>query len=117
MSTSGRANAEGFAAIDERILGDARHRPGMSVLFDHSDLDVAGFDPPRVRSVAERDREAYRTEGAFRYIAVVAPRPALFGLGRMWQAYVGDELEERSIIARSRAEAEAWLLERRREAV
>ena len=40
VSTFGRADVEGFRALNEALVGDPRFRPGMQILVDHTHLDA-----------------------------------------------------------------------------
>jgi len=45
VTTSGVASLAGLDAIVGDLLGDPRYRPGLVVVFDHSQLDWSGLDP------------------------------------------------------------------------
>ena len=109
VRASGAFNLNEFMDGRERILGDPRFRPGMNVLVDHSLLDLSSASTEDVRTAAATAGRRYAgSEGPAR-IAIVAPQPVAFGLGRMWQALTADELADNSVVVGTVEEANAWL--------
>jgi hypothetical protein len=45
ITTFGVASIAGLDAIVGDLLADPRYRPGLTLLFDHSQLDWSGLDP------------------------------------------------------------------------
>lgn len=109
VTTSGVPSLLELEAGRRRVLADPRFRPGMKVLIDHSHLEIpAGTSAEEVRMFAAshaRDRAA----SCGYFLAAVAPTTLSFGLGRMWEASIGEGLENDTTIVRSRAEADEWI--------
>jgi hypothetical protein len=53
VTTSGVADRAGFVALVDDLISDARYRAGMTVLVDHSALDVTALTVADLRSIAE----------------------------------------------------------------
>lgn len=86
------------------------HPFGKSARYVICDFTGAGtFDvtPEDVDLIVAQDKRAIETHPALME-AVVAPRPVVFGLARMWQSQV-DGVRPYTAVVRSRAEAVAWL--------
>jgi hypothetical protein len=107
FTTSGPADLSSILRANDEFLADARFRPGMPILADHSGLDTT----PLTSSDAKLIGEAYRRfldrvgESA---IAIVVAHPAAFGLVRMAEAYAGP-VQSNLRIFYSRADAVSWL--------
>jgi hypothetical protein len=76
-------------------------------VFDFTDAKSVVIDTTTIQRIAERDKLhlANRPE---MIVAIVAPDPHVFGLARMWQAYVqGAHLQ--TLVLRSRDSAMEYL--------
>lgn len=51
IHTFGRANAEGFRALNDALVSDARFRPGMQILVDHSQLDASRLTGSEIEEI------------------------------------------------------------------
>jgi hypothetical protein len=51
ITTSGRADLEGFERFNEALVSDPRYRPGMTILVDHSQLDASSLSPEEVEAI------------------------------------------------------------------
>lgn len=92
---------------EERIR---RYHYGLIDYALVDDFEVSGYE---LELVAARDkRAAMLAPSAF--VAIVAIKDFVFGLARMWQAFMGDAGWETHVF-RSRGEAEAWIRERVRD--
>lgn len=107
VTSAGTASPEGFKRLLHEMTSDPRFRHDMNVLADHSALDPSAATPDAIRTIAA---EAARvSELRTGYTAIVVSSDALFGLGRMWEAYVGDSATARMRVVRSVDEAYTWL--------
>lgn len=109
VTLQGRTGWEELAEIDPAFLSDPRFRDGMNVLYDYSALQPAGAGgSDDVRAMAARDGAPHALERVGR-IAVVASHDAVFGIGRMWLAFLDERVAARTTLVRSRAEAYEWI--------
>ena len=86
------------------------HPFGKDARYVICDFTQAGsFDvtPEDVEMIVAQDKRAMDTHPRLME-AVVAPRPAVFGLARMWQSRV-DDVRPHTAVVKSRAEALVWL--------
>jgi hypothetical protein len=88
----------------EELVAHPRFLPGMAVLFDNTVLDTSTLTTLDIRAIAE---DAQRFRDRFGPLAILAPQPETFGLGRMLEAYTEPSLNFRTFYAR--AEALEWL--------
>ena len=49
--TFGRADVEGFRALNEALVGDRRFRPGMQILVDHTQLDAGHLTVAEIEEI------------------------------------------------------------------
>jgi hypothetical protein len=110
--TFGKAEVEGFIRGTEEIISDARFRPGMGMITDHTNLDMSSFTADDVERLAELE-SAYGDRLGDGRMAIVAgvDSPLTFGLLRMWEAYVGNALEFPVHIFSELDDALAWVRE------
>ena len=94
-----RAKAEFFG---HKFPDKARY-----VLCDFTDAGAFDVSPEDVDTIVEQDRRAMESHTSL-LEAVIAPRPLLFGLSRMWQAKV-DVVRPHTTVVKTRAEAVKWL--------
>jgi hypothetical protein len=85
VTTSGLADRTAFGRLVDELASDARFRPGMNLLFDHTRLDVTPLTTEDIyeigRAVAEQRDVFARTP-----IAVVVADPVGYGVTRMAEA-------------------------------
>jgi hypothetical protein len=111
VTTSGMADAAGFAAMNDELVAHPRFRPGMSILVDHSALDVTLLRAGDVQVIARAVTEMASSIGPGA-IAIVAPTKVGFGVARMSEGLAAPaELRTRTF--RSRAHAIEWLRDQR----
>ena len=110
VKTSGRATIEGFDAFLEAVTSDPRWRPGMSILSDHSELDVAHISSQDIESIVSF-RLSRADELGDGCLALVANTPLKYGLSREFEAYGEVVLPLRTRIFATTDDALAWLRE------
>jgi hypothetical protein len=107
VETSGVAVRDGFTRFIDTIVDDARFRPGMPVLIDHSRLDMEALTTADMQAVA--DAVLHRNAKIGRsLVAIVTPASVAYGLTRQFTAFA-DLADIRVRIFGSRAEADDWL--------
>jgi hypothetical protein len=111
VRTAGKASRNGFFGFNLELVADARWRPGMLVLLDHSALDTSGLSG---RDVDEIAAFVLRLSGEFgsSSCAVVTPDPYARGLADVSISYVSASPLAVGTFA-TRAEALEWLTERK----
>ena len=112
IKTSGCATLEGFDAFLEAMLSDPRWRPGMSILGDHSELDMSGLSSQDIENLVSSRLLRADAIGTGR-LAIVAGESLTFGFGRVAEAYAENVLPYRMNIFYTTDEALAWLREER----
>jgi hypothetical protein len=111
VTTSGVADAAGFAQMNDELVAHPRFRPGMSILVDHSALDVTSLRAGDVQAIAQAVTAMASSIGPGS-IAIVAPTKVGFGVARMSEGLAGPaELRTRTF--RSRTAAVEWLRDER----
>lgn len=104
----GKSSVEASAAYLDFLIAHKEWRPGPLVLSDETDVEIGHFtanDLMRISNVCKERRAAI---GAARFAAVV-PKDILFGMNRMFQAYVEPNWDATVLAFRSRDEALQWL--------
>ena len=94
-----RAKNEFFAHPFAR---DARY-----VICDFTQAGAFDVSPEDVELIVAQDKRAMETHPVLME-AVVAPRPVVFGLARMWQSKV-DVVRPHTAVVKTKAEALMWL--------
>lgn len=94
-----RAKAEFFG---HEFPDDARY-----VLCDFTSGETFDVSPEDVDAIVEQDKRAMELHVSL-LEAVIAPRPLVFGLSRMWQSKV-DVVRPHTAVVKTRAEALTWL--------
>jgi glucan biosynthesis protein len=110
ITARGVATVEGLNAWVQESLSDPRHRPGLRVLVDYTQLDWSDLSPTDVHErVALYAKDAIKLDHA--RVALVMRAPADFGIARMEQAYVelNPELEIEIGVFFSIDAARLWL--------
>jgi hypothetical protein len=51
IHTFGRANVEGFRALNDALISHPRFRPGMQILVDHSHLDASQLTVTEIEEI------------------------------------------------------------------
>jgi hypothetical protein len=109
VTTSGVPSLPELEAGRRRVLADSRFRPGMKVLIDHSRLEIPPGTPAEAIRTFAASHARDRAASCGYFLAAVAPTSLTFGLGRMWEAFIGEGFEDDTIVVRSRGEAYAWI--------
>ena len=108
VTTSGPARLDGLHELVEAVISDARFRPGMSVIVDHTALDVSTLTAADMRARSARLAEHAERIGETR-VATVVGSPAAFGLWRMMEAYEDGVMKSEGRVFYSLDEARGWL--------
>jgi hypothetical protein len=107
--TSGGASAEGYEAMMQVLTADARFRPGVDLIVDHTNVDVSGLTAEDIERVAGL-RARYAGDVPARAAGVVGPgSPMRYGLGRMFGSFVDTRSSTGVMIFETVSEAVAWL--------
>lgn len=88
------------------VLEHPAYRPGFSTLVICRDVELGSFSNQALRRFVEFTRRAQDQLKGSR-VAVVAPQPAVYGIGRMFQLLRNPS--NPFAVFHERAEAEAWL--------
>jgi len=107
VTTSGVASVPVFTELNELIRNDETIVDGVSMLFDHSRLDMSRLTVDEIRAIADNTGGEYQGRGG--RIAIVVPAPVAFGLTRMWQAMTGEQISARACVVESVEAAYAWI--------
>jgi hypothetical protein len=105
ITTSGRADVDGFRRINDQVVADSRFRPGSTLLFDHSALDARSLTPSDIAQIAGMGGAL----GEPGLIVLVVPDAFTFGLARQGSTMAGPAISDSVRIFYSRDDAEAWL--------
>lgn len=108
LVTHGDGDAAVFQALLREALEHESWKPGTSLLIDHSDLNAGPLTVREMATLADMIDAARAALGSSR-MAIVAPNDLEFGLGRMWQVFVENRWDGKSMLFRSREEAVRWL--------
>jgi len=102
VTTSELLEASAKLAMNEAVARNIKY-----LLADFSEVTDLRLTPNTIHYVAELNRKAAQfSSGAF--VAIVAPSPLAYGLGRMWQMLM-EEVRWTSAVFHQRAEAIVWL--------
>jgi hypothetical protein len=108
VSTFGTGSIAEAMAIVRDLGVDDRCRSGLKILVDHSELESVDYTPSELRPMFDLIASIEgRTERV--YYAIVAPKPVLYGLTRVWEAGAGDLMNATIQLFRSKEDALAWL--------
>lgn len=88
VTSRGLASVEGLDAQIEEILADPRFRPGMSVVFDETELDWSEMDAADLRRRGDLIPSYIERAGDVR-VVVVSASPVSQGIFRQMEAYAG----------------------------
>jgi hypothetical protein len=107
ITTNGVANADGFLRLNRALTADARFRPGMAVLVDHSSLDTRRLTEEDLRETAASFAEMRDRVGTSKIAFLVSGRPSAEQVETARAHAQPMETEMREFY--SRADAIAWL--------
>lgn len=106
---AGRVSLEGLLECRRTLLDDPRFRPGLTVLYDFTEIEAVDLSGEDVRQLAA-DATLARVE--FRAAAIAARTDDMFGFARMFMTVASPPGHRTArTVVRSVAEAEAWLAE------
>lgn len=110
VTTRGLFSPEGHRRMTEDIVSREDWRPGMTVLFDHRQLDFGDSGLETMQRAVEnhRDNDARIGNGK---AAVLMNTPVNFVRGRQFQLLTEGRVGARMQIFLNEAEAIRWLLE------
>jgi hypothetical protein len=111
----GALGLQHFSIANDRLLASPdRIRKLKYILADTASMEAQVFSPSEMDGIVWQDRQiaSYAVSGLL--VAVVAERNVVFGLARMWEAFIeGIGWETR--IFPSIAEAQSWIRTRAKE--
>ena len=103
--------SELLAALKEHLFQDPeKFRRYRYSLSDYSEISELDLSTQAIETIANYCREASAVNPDA-IVTIVAYRDFLYGLSRMWEAWLADTDWE-TMIFRTREEAEAWLRQR-----
>jgi hypothetical protein len=102
IQSIGEVNDAEVMELSDRLRHEAAFVSGSSILCDCSKLTAVLTSASLVESLARAAKS--RTN----FVAIIAPRPAAFGLARMFQIF-SDPEDTRMCVFTNREEALAWL--------
>jgi hypothetical protein len=107
ITTSGVADLAGSERLYAELVSDPRHRRGLLVLADHSDLDTSGLTDVDIERIAAA---VSTTEWAAppRAVAIVVSTARALEHARLGIAHMGGSRSNRRVFP-SREQALAWL--------
>jgi hypothetical protein len=111
VTTAGKASRDGFFGFNLDLVSDARWRPGMLVLLDHSALDTSELTGHDVEEIAAFVRRLSAQFGSC-CCAVLTPDPYARGLADVSISYVTPSTLDVRTFA-TRAEVLEWLRDRK----
>jgi hypothetical protein len=100
-------SAEAFLAWARALNEDRTLPAGRRELIDLSAVEASDIPGESLRELADAFRSQDRTQGETR-IALLVSRDVVFGLGRMYQAYRGEDAVDLEVF-RDGLEARRWL--------
>ncbi|MGA9762658.1 MAG: hypothetical protein WBQ14_09565 [Gaiellaceae bacterium] len=107
--TSGLASVEGYEAMMRALASDPRFQPGVDLIVDHTNVDVSTLTAADIERVAGL-RARFAGKVVARAAGVVGPdSPLKYGLGRMFEAYLGVQPGAGVSVFATIDEAIAWL--------
>jgi hypothetical protein len=107
--TSGLASVEAYQALMKALTSQPQFRPGVDLIIDHTNVDVSALTTAEIEQVADL-RIQFAGNVAARAAGVVGPgSPMRYGLGRMFEAYVGLQPGTEVTVFETVEEAIAWL--------
>ena len=90
------------------IYENENWKPGMSVVMDHTALNVDLFSSVEVNNVVLK-ANSRRTQCGLNKLAVIAARDRTFGLAKMALVYIDHKLRIATGVFRSHEEAAEWM--------
>ncbi len=92
-------------------VGDPRFVPGMSIVYDISQIDARSLTTTVLRNYVERLRHNPAPAAERVRVAFVAPSPEAFGMIRMFEVFASSDVPRDRAVFRTMEEALAWLRE------
>ena len=88
VSAKRMVTAEDLKSFHKKLLSDPEIPPGMKEIIDLRQIDVVAVPAQLVWDISVLEKQQADRVGTA-HIAVVAPQPAAFGLGRMYEGLAG----------------------------
>lgn len=104
----GKSSIAESAAYFDYLITHKQWKPGSLVLSDETNLEIGHLTRNDLEEIATVCGERRTAIGSARFAAVV-PKDLLFGMNRMFQAYVDPYWDAAICAFRSRDEALTWL--------
>jgi len=108
VRTSGTASAAGALAVMRELAEDERYQSGLKILIDHSELQPSEYSPDDMDTQIDF-AAAMGAKLLPAFCAIVAPKPVIYGLSRVWEAEIGGVTEATTRLFHNKEEAIAWL--------
>ena len=109
ITYTGHVLGDEILEAKRRFFGHRFAGPSQYVLCDFSAAETYDISPECVDQIIEQDRQAMAVHEQL-HEAVIAPKPLVYGLSRMWQIRV-DTVRPHTAVVRTRPEALRWLKE------
>lgn len=109
-ATAGPFSVEDHRAMTREIVSDARWRPGMNALFDHSNLDFGDTGFKEMFEASETHREHDGEIGAGK-AAILVSGTSDYGVARSFTNLVSGRVAAEMAVFKNEAEALAWLVD------
>lgn len=88
---------------------DPRYAPGMSIIYDLTELDADSLTGQMIREYVQRIRDNPQPAADKVRVAFVAPTPVAFGMLRMFETVASFEVPRDRAVFRTMEEARDWL--------
>lgn len=109
LQVSGVLNRAEVMGMVQAFLSDPNWKAGTNVLVDYRKADFSLASEADIQSVSDSIRRFGNTIGDGR-VGVVVSRDLDFGMVRMWELMMGDQVPFAVRVFRSKREAQEWLL-------
>lgn len=90
-------------------VADPRYAPGMSIIYDLTDLDADSMTSTMIREYVQRIRDSPQPAAEQVRVAFIAPTPVAFGMLRMFETVASFEVPRDRAVFRTMEEGRAWL--------
>lgn len=107
VTSHGTASVEGLDAVIREVMADSRFHPGLSIVFDESDLEWGAMDATDLRRRVQLFPGYLADAGDVR-VAVVTGGPVGHGVHRQMESLSGGFTFDFAIVS-SLEDARAWL--------
>lgn len=108
LETSGEATLLGYVELFDTLLAHEHWQPGSLVLSEELGLDTTAVETKDIVAIANACGAKRKEIGAAKF-AILVPPGLVYGINRMWEAYVEDRWDAETHVFSNRDEAMAWL--------